>query len=282
MPYPLALYEVDHATPTVTTEWGSDDAGVPAVAHGTVTDTSDTVDDDGWLATLATADDDTITVVWPTPPTPAPEIGEQLIVVGMIRPQPHGRIMLTALTPPVRTGRRAPTHAAARPAAEPAPTPTEPAAPTPWVDDFAGQPTETGPDEAFPLRDEIFDVMRAGHHREPWGVTQHRTESWAVVVCTEDEGDEFREVLFASWRRTLRALGYRIQTRFDLLGTGQDGPTQGPRWLLIEPDRDAQPYDDVPDGPGDHGASGPITGLRADMLLSEAICRYRAFCDLRI
>lgn len=275
MSFLLALYEVDHATPTVTSDWDGADAGVPAVAHGTVTDIS--AADGEWTMTLGTTDSRSVTIVWHDAPSPAPGIGEQVLAVGMIRPRPDERIVLIALVAPVRTGRQGPTDAGActQPVEReqsPAPEITAPELPRP-----TSQEEPPAVEESFPLRDEIFERLRDEHHREPWGVTQSRAYPAAAVVCMEDEDGETRDVLLAPWRRTLRKAGYRVQTRFDLLGTGQIGPTQGARWLLVEPG----PPEGCDDTEQDRGLVALGSEQHQEALRSQAIIRYRAMSDLR-
>jgi hypothetical protein len=284
--YPIALYDIDHATPSLTPELAPEDAGVLAVAYGTVTHITT---DPRWTVTLTCEDATTITATWHTAPKSAPAVGEQILVVGIVRPQADGTIILTALRDPVLTGRRHPTQSAVRPEPQPEPEPAEESvdpAPTATAPAPAPAPQpepecEWTSKDPNPLCDEIVDLLNTEHDREPWGVTYHRIKGYAVVVNTHPGQEDIRETFLRPWRRTLRKAGYHVQTRFDLNGTRdrQIGPTLEARYLLITPSTGTN--DSADDRPDDYGPSAFTDERAADMRMWP-LAHYRAMRDLRL
>ena len=272
--FPLALYDVDHTHPTVSTTWGQSDAGVAAVAHGTVVQ----ADIAGTLGTvvLEATDGSSITVCWPaTPDTGLPDPGEQVLTLGLLRPDPAEQAVVMAQTAPYRTGRQAPTQPGPRPDPKP-PAPRQPRTDTRTEPPPPKAEAEPVPPAVQPLLDAVMAVMRDDHSGEPWGVTCHREQAYVAVVYRQDDDCEAREAVMDPWRVSLRKAGLAVQTRFDLLAAGKAGPTREPAWLLISPGPDPTP----PDVPEDHG---PLAGPEqiASIRRMGALMRYRALAELR-
>jgi hypothetical protein len=272
--HPIALYDVDHAIPTLTPEVTTDDAGVLAVAYGTVAHITPGIP---WTLTLTCEDSSEMTATWHTEPESVPAVGEQVLVVGMVRPQADGTIILTALRDPVLTGRHHPTQATVRPEPQPEPETVEEPAPAPEP-----QPESEWTGKDSPLCDDIVDILATEHDREPWGVTYHRINGYAVVCNTHPGEEDIRETFLRPWRRTLRKAGYRVQTRFDLNGTldRQIGPTLEARYLLITPGPDTDDTSTT-DRPDDVGPTAFTDERAADMRIWP-LSQYRALRDLRI
>lgn len=277
--FPIALYDVDHAVPSLASELTPEDAGVLAVAYGTVAHISP---ETPCTITLGCDDGSTITVTWHTTPQCVPAIGEQILAVGMVRPQADGTIILTALRDPVLTGRHHPTQPTVRPEPQPEPEPAEePASDTTTQAPDAQPESEWTSRDSNPLCNEIVDLLVTDHHREPWGVTYHREKGYAVVVNTHPGEEDIRETFLRPWRRTLRKAGYRVQTRFDLNGTRDRliGPTLEARYLLITPGPDSD--DSIDDRPDDLGPTA-FTDEQATDMRFWPLAQYRALRDLRI